>query len=336
MKYDIKFGDILAIDGSFLLHRALKKKALFELKSSTGQRTGGIYQFLRSLLFEFKKNGMSFPVVCWDNGLSKRRVAACGTYKHADERAIEQPPLTPEEAETDYLTQFRQQRAVLIELLDSLGIPSLRINGWEGDDLLYIVSKMSNKCTILTDDRDLLQLVDSKTSVRRPKADELVTADNFEETRGCTISEFVMMKAITGDGSDNIAGCCKGVGEKNAHSLIKLLESSNWDTSILHLPEKELRNYIKSLNDDTVKYRSAFSNFDMDKFLENIELVDLSKADEDVDDFIITAISSTVLNCRSKVDLFKSIKLLGSLEIREVSADDIITNVSLRYKNMVA
>ena len=195
------FNKIFIIDGSFLIHRSLHVQEIFNLKNSKGMRTGGIFGFLRSISAELKHCSDYYPVVTWDSGLSLRRVSADPFYKKANERGIDNKVLTPEELDNDYITQYRRQRNFVIKLLSYFGIPSLKFKNWEGDDLMFILTKLSKDSLVLTDDRDLLQLLSSTCKVRRPMADELWTLDEFLESMKLEdIYDFILWKVIRGDG----------------------------------------------------------------------------------------------------------------------------------------
>lgn len=336
--YPLTLKKILIIDGSFLIHRALHQRDLFELRSpDTGERSGGIFQFLRSLNYEMKNNSDFFPIVCWDSKLSKRRVSVDPCYKHANERNTNYEVLTEEEADNDYLTQYRTQRSKVIEILNYCGIPSLRFDSWEGDDLMYILSKMAEESRVLTDDRDLLQLLSENTSVYRPMAKELWTLDRFLESRNFeSIFDFIVWKAIIGDGSDNIPGCCKGTGEKSVNDFIKLLytfrdSSDNWDFSSYPSTIEEMKNWCTSFD---IKYKKSYLNFDPERFFINLKLVDLNLVDGDVDDVLIDQITSVLRDCRRQVNYFSLVKRLNSFGIKEVSADELLSKVSQRKDNL--
>ena len=85
MKFDKIFNKVLIIDGSYMIHRSLHIPEVFELKCSSGERTGGIFGFLRTLSSELRICGDYFPVVCFDEGLAPRRLAADPNYKKAME-----------------------------------------------------------------------------------------------------------------------------------------------------------------------------------------------------------------------------------------------------------
>ena len=194
-----RLNKVLIIDGSYMIHRALKVQELWDLKAkSTGLRTGGIFGFLRSLNYEFKGYDY-YPVVTWDSGLAQRRVEVYDKYKKHHLRTADrllhqcsneadlsikleetfQDESTLNEVirsvrdtlsagrietmnkldEDDYRAQYRRQRDILITILHALGVPSIKINGWEGDDLMVLLTRLSKESIVMTDDKDLIQLI---------------------------------------------------------------------------------------------------------------------------------------------------------------------------------
>jgi len=327
-----QFKKVLAIDGSYLLHRQLHINEIFELKNNNGDRTGGVFGFLRSLNNELKTCGDYFPIVCLDNGLSPRRTKADPCYKHNDIRTDNSKKvLTVEEHKDDYIEQYRIQRNMIYELLSYFGIPCLKFRDWEGDDLLYILSKISEESMILTDDRDMLQLLTPDCVVRRPMAKELINYNDFIESNNYDhIDDFIIAKAVLGDGSDNIPGSCKGVGKANINSLIKLLKST---IMMSESYPKEMDEMKELCTDLDIKYRKAFLNFDIDRFRINMELVDLNRVE--VTESILDSIVSTINNCKSNIDYFKAVSYLSNLEIKEFSVDNLIALVSNKYSSLM-
>lgn len=324
------FRSTFIVDGSYLIHRALHVKEIFDLRGPSGQRSGGAFQFMRSLSAEMKKNMGYFPILCWDAGLSPRRLKADPHYKHADERDNTPQVLTEEELDNDYLTQYRKQRAMVMELLSYAGIPSLRFPSWEGDDLVYIMTKISENGRVMSDDGDMKQLLSENTSVRRPMHNETLLLDSFLKDNGYRdISDFIKEKSFIGDGSDNIPGCCKGVGGKNALNVIKLTEIIGQDHIDIFKNEEVLR---KVCIDNNINFRKAYMNLDYNRYLTNLELIDLRRVE--IDSHILESIISTVSSCRSCVDYFAFNRNLHALGIKEVSADEIISEVSERYKSL--
>lgn len=328
----MKLNSVSIYDGSFLLHRALHLQEVFDLKNSKGVRTGGVFQFLRMFTKELRISGESFPVVVFDMGLNKRRVDVDPDYKNARERAIQDNQvLTPEESDLDYVTQYRKQRNILSVILPYMGVPVIKFAGWEGDDLICILSKLSNKCTIITDDRDMLQLLSPTCKVRRPMADELWSLDSFLESNGYSnIYEFVLYKAILGDSSDNIPSSCTGVGRGTTNEMVRLIKHYlGDDNNILSFPRNEVL-LKEACNKYNVKYRKAYLNWDLTRFAKNIELVDLTRVV--LSSQIIKSILASIRNSETSESYFNAIKVLSALEIRDVSVDEIIREVKLKRK----
>jgi len=341
MELDKIYKKILIVDGSFLLHRVLSVPDIFDLRNSKGERTGGIFQFLRSLVREIQINGDYFPIVCFDKGLSKRRTNADKNYKHYNEH-ISKPivHMTDSEKDADMLVQYRLQRNKIIQILSYVGIPALLFPEWEGDDLMYIISKMSESSLVITDDRDLLQLLSDSCNVRRPKADEVWDKTRFlKEGLKCgelsDLSDFVIYKSVIGDNSDNIPSSCAGVGEVTVGSFIPVLKHFSvngvWDFSNYPKTESDMRALCVELD---TKYRKAYLNFDAQRFLTNIELVDLSLVYNDISIEIIDNIKSFIYNSRNHVNYFTLIAELAKCEIKNIDVDTLMSTVKNRYDNL--
>lgn len=342
---DKLFNRLLIVDGSYFLHRSLKVKEIYDLRNSLGEGTGAIFSVLRMLNKELKICGDYYPVVCFDEGLAPRRVAVDPHYKHADERAEKHKQvLVPDNPEDEYLLQYRRQRNTLIEVLTRFGIPCLKYVPWEGDDLMYILTRVSSESLVLTDDKDLLQLLSNTTCVRRPMRDEMWTMDELLDAKKMSsIYDFTMTKAIVGDGSDNIPSCCKGVGEGTAHGLLRIINefyrvSHNkdsvltWEADWSEYPKSEdaLKSLCSKLD---ISPRKAYLNFDPKRFEINMELVDLERVE--IEDRILSSMITTLSTCRDSVDYFDVVRLLSRLEIREFPVDEFMSAVSNRVDNLL-
>lgn len=329
----VKINSIAIYDGSYFLHRALHLQEVFELKNSKGVRTGGIFQFLRMFTKELRSSGQAFPIVVFDMGLSKRRVDIDPEYKNAKERSIQDNQvLTPEESDIDYVTQYRKQRNILSVFLPYMGVPVIRFAGWEGDDLISILSKLAKQSMIVTDDRDMLQLLSNTCIVRRPKADETWTLNSFLECNGYEeIFDFVLAKSILGDSSDNIPSSCSGVGKGTTNEMVKFVKHYIKDStnSILTFPRNEVL-LKEACEKYEVKYRKAYMNWDLTRFSKNIELIDLSRVP--ITSQIVKSIFATIRNSETSTDFIKAVKLLSALEIRDVAVDEITREATLKRK----
>lgn len=314
--YKKRYNRLLLIDTSNIIHRCLCVPELFNLNNGTNV-TGGVFGALKVFLSELKLNTNYFPVALFDGGLAPRRLKVYEDYKgNASRDPL--PVLSEEEAKTDFLTQYRYTRTVLLDLLPKLGIPSIRIREWEADDLIYICSKLSNECRILSEDRDYVQLVSPTCSVRRPKSNELITISNFTEIMGYKDpEEFLKAKIILGDSSDQIPSCAKGVGPGTVLNLINLINETNGNYT---RDEKELK---KLCEDKEIKYRKAFINFNREEYIRNLQLIDLRLVDIDVKDYIIDSLVAQIESVQ-KDTVFNIVSILNNLKIQHLDYTTLI------------
>lgn len=203
---------ILVIDGNSILNRAFY--GIRFLSASDGTPTNGIYGFL-NILFK-NLDSASYDGVCVAFDVKEK------TFRHkmySEYKAQRSAP--PDEL----IAQF----PVLKEILDLLGYKRIELAGYEADDLIGTIAKRcrdeNTACDILTGDKDDLQLASENVKINlvitsKGKTDVTVYDDKAVfEKYGVTPSEFIEVKALMGDNSDNIPGV-KGIGEKTALSLI--------------------------------------------------------------------------------------------------------------------
>lgn len=325
----MKLNKIFIVDGSYLIHRALHVQNIFELKNTKGVGTGGIYQFLRSLNYNLRNYPDYYPIVTWDAGQSKRRLSIYPNYKHHEERMMDLNEAkelglkhSTDENTDHYLEEYHTQRDNLIEVLHALGIPCLRLSGWEGDDLMYILSKFSKDCIVMTDDKDLIQLLSPTTKILRPMRNEFLIYDEYQKTHNDPkMRKFIITKAIIGDGSDNIPKCANGVGQKSAEWIANVIVTNpnNWKSIVSNAKRKFIRSFI---NEDSLK-----------QFNINMQLIDLTKVDDEIDDNIKSIIESEIVTNLRKPDFFKTVSLLNDLEITDLDINQLVSDLTKRYKN---
>lgn len=297
-------------------------ESIFNLTNSEGVRTGGIFQFLRSMTMEMRNTPGYYPIVTWDAGLAPRRLAVYPNYKHHADRLIESAELKQLGVETveedEYLKEYHNQRAQLIEILHQLGIPSLRFDSWEGDDLLYILSKFTDDGVVLTDDRDLIQLMSPTISIARPLADEFLIYDEWQkEHNDPGMRKYVIAKSIVGDGSDNIPKCAQGVGGKTAEYIAELMVND---------PD----GWLDQLKNSTRKAHKSFaSDESIKQFQINMELIDLSRVE--ITDEIVNLVTAEVLNNIHSPFYFGVVGKLGALEITKLDTDNLISMLTSMY-----
>ena len=309
---------ILEVDGSYMIHRALHVSSIYQLTNSRGEGTGGVFQFFRSLFSEMRNYPGYFPIICWDNGLADRRVALYPNYKCHEDRLLESAELKrlgAEPEEDEYLIQYHAQREKVMEILGYLGVPSLIFKHWEGDDLLYILSRMFKDTIVLTDDRDLIQLLSPNTRVARPMAGEVLEYYSYqEEHRDPDMKKFVITKSICGDGSDNIPSCAKGVGGVTADIISDLIINNpdNWHELVESHSNRRVRLFGNS---------DAYNQLDI-----NLQLIDLNYVD--ITDEIVRDISNTI-NAQMKLpNYFKAMIAFNTLEVQDFDLNGMIANLT--------
>ena len=202
--------NLMIIDGSSLLYRAFY--AMPPLSDSQGRPTNAVYGFLNMLLKLYADLDPYYVAVAFDKDKHTFR-----NELYADYKATRKP--APDE--------LRPQFALIREVLACLGIHVLETEGYEGDDIIGTVAKQvptdDTSVSVITGDRDALQLVDDNITVYLTKKgiSEMlaVTPDVMQEEYGYTPAQVIDMKALMGDTSDNIPGV-PGVGEKTALKLI--------------------------------------------------------------------------------------------------------------------
>lgn len=208
---------LVVIDGKSVFYRGYY--AMSGLSTSDGTPTGGVYGFV-SLAFEvIKQISPDYVVVAWDKkGTSTaRRTAIYPEYKAGRKR----PP-----------EDFFEQIPLLRDFIEALGWPFLECDGYEADDILGTLSEQANAqgimSCLITSDLDMLQLIDSDTEVFAMKKGfsqiERFDLESFENKYGLKQSQFLDLKALQGDSSDNIPGV-PGVGPKTATLLLQEFET---------------------------------------------------------------------------------------------------------------
>lgn len=308
----------LIIDGSYTLHRALHTPGLEDLTTSQGIKSGGVFGALRMLQAEMKKFPGYFPIVCFDRGLAKRRTDLYPDYK-ANRSRQEADALIAAgvEEKDDYLEEYRRQRGDLIGILKSFGIPSLLISGWEGDDLMYLLSSVTKDAIVLSDDKDMLQLVSPTCKVRRAMRDELI---DYESGEYYHYPRFIIRKSIVGDGSDNIPQVAKGVGETSADKIAEAIghyAHDEWQSRLVEIKDTLGTRLSKSAE----KVLENWSQFEINYQLMDLHLVSPPDGFEQMikDLVTITAGRSNVMTAYT---------MLSQYEVTTIFPDQIIAMVA--------
>ena len=201
----------LIIDGSSLFFRAFY--ALPLLKTKRGLYTNAIYGFVMMVENAIEKINPSHVAVCFDMKGKTFRLEIYKDYKGTRQK-------TPNELE--------QQWPLVRDILGHMNIKILESPVYEADDIAGTLAKLGSEegfeNYLLTGDKDYFQLVNDKTKVlftRKGITDmDIITVEKIEEDYGIEPLEFIELKALMGDSSDNIPGIY-GIGEKTGLKLVR-------------------------------------------------------------------------------------------------------------------
>ena len=218
---------ILLIDGHSILNRAFY--GLPELTNAEGLHTNAIYGFLNILFRIVEEEKPDYLTVAFDLHAPTFRHEMYADYK-GTRKGMPQ--------------ELREQVPVMKDVLMAMGITIVAKEGYEADDLLGTLAKKSEArgmdVTVLSGDRDLLQLASKHICIRIPKTrfGKTTIEDYFEEDvkekYQLTPAQIIELKALMGDSSDNIPGL-PGVGEKTATKI--LLEYGTVENAWKHVEE---------------------------------------------------------------------------------------------------
>ena len=298
-------SNLLLIDGHSILNRAYYGIPI--LTNHEGIHTNAIYGFINIMLKAIEDEHTDAVAVAFDLKTPTFRHKMYDVYKGT------RKPM-PEE--------LREQVPIIKEILSAMNIPVITLEGYEADDILGTLAKREqaegNNVVIMSGDRDLLQLADNNIKIRLPKTIKGKTEiENYYPSDvvakyGTTPSEFIDLKGLMGDTSDNIPGV-PGIGEKTATAIITRFHSiENAYNHIDEVTPPKARNNLKEHYDMAV----------LSKQLATIEIN--APVDFDMD-------RACIVNMFTKeaYDMFKRYELKSLLkyfEVAEVENKDIIEN----------
>ena len=239
-----KKNKLLLIDGSSVAFRAFF--ALYHqidrFKNANGLHTNAVYGFNLMLSHLLERIQPTHVLVAFDAGKTTFRTEMYADYKGGRAK-------TPDE--------FREQFPFIREQLDHLGIRHYELAQYEADDIIGTLDKMAETTsvpfdvTIVSGDKDLIQLTDDNTVVEISKKGvaefEEFTPAYLKEKMGLTPEQFIDLKALMGDKSDNIPGVTK-IGEKTGIKL--LLEYGSLDGIYEHIDEMKASKMKENLIND--------------------------------------------------------------------------------------
>ncbi len=237
---ETKKNSFYLIDGYALLYRSHFALIRNPLINSKGQHTSAIYGFTNALLKLIKEESPDYIVTVFDGKEKTFRHEMYPEYKATREKM-------PDE--------LRSQLPILWDLVDSLNIKSLLVNGFEADDIIGTLAIMGKKnnfdCRIISGDKDFMQLIDSDIKLHTPgkNGSSIIFGPNEVKKKwGVIPSKIVDLLGLMGDSSDNVPGV-RGVGAKTA---VKLLEQyGSFEKIIQNADDVKNKKIRESLKNET-------------------------------------------------------------------------------------
>jgi len=229
------------IDGKSIFYRGYF--AMPNLATKDGTPTGGVYGFAVLALEVIKKLKPDYVAVAWDKPKTniRRRLELYPEYK-----AGRKPP-PPD---------FYEQIPVLHELLQAFGWPLYELDDYEADDIMGTLAVQAREkgleTLLITSDLDMLQLINGNVKVYALKKGlsniELYSPKSFEAKYGIGVDQFLDLKSLKGDSSDNIPGV-PGIGEKGAIELLKQYKTLDGVYENLPLLKDSMRKKLEAGKD---------------------------------------------------------------------------------------
>lgn len=208
---------IILVDGNNLLFRSFYATAYqgVIMKNSKGFPTNALYGFINMMHKIIEEEAPSYIMVAFDKGKTFRH------DKYVDYKA----------GRSEMPDELRLQFPKAKEALEALGIKYFEIDNYEADDIIGTLSlEVENRddfiATIISSDKDLLQLVSDKVVMKLLKQSGhiMMTKEEFEKTYQVPPIRMIDLKSLMGDPSDHIPGV-KGIGEKTAINLLSKFNS---------------------------------------------------------------------------------------------------------------
>ena len=255
---------IAVIDGNSLMHRAFHAVPP-TMNAPDGTPTNAVFGFM-AMLLKFMDGEHPDAIVCaFDAGRPEFRMKAIEGYK------AQRPPMDPD---------LKAQFPLIEKLLEAMDVPVVRIDGWEGDDILGTIAArdeaLGYETLLVTGDKDAYQLASDLTRIVTTKKGVTDIAiygpDEVKERYGVTPEQVPDYLGLKGDSSDNIPGVA-GIGEKTAAKLLQAygsLEGLYANTDELKGKQKERIEEHKEDAFASRKVATIIRDLDFDLDLENI------------------------------------------------------------------
>lgn len=249
---------IILVDGNNLLFRSFFATSYSGviMRNSKGFPTNALYGFINMMHKIIDEEKPSYIMVAFDKGK---------TFRHDK---YESYKAGRKEMPEELKVQFPKAKKVL----DTMGIKHFEIDNYEADDIIGTLAKKVDEedqfvATIISSDKDLLQLISDEVDVKLLKTKGFIRFDTqvFKETYGVSPIHMIDLKALMGDASDHIPGV-KGIGEKTAIQLLSRYQTL--DNLYDHLDEVGGKTAEKLRNDK----ENAYMSYDLATIYRNVEI----------------------------------------------------------------
>ena len=223
-----------------------------DLKTKEGIETGTITRFMNmfnKIMMQIKPTHIA---VVWDSAEETFRKKLYPEYK-ANRHKNDKEPIID-------MNIVHKQFRMIRKILDLLGIISINIPGYEGDDLCGSLANISeaDETYIVTGDKDSFQLIDKDTYVIFPKNGftdfDIANLQYIEDKFGITVDQYIGLKALQGDQSDNILGYV-GCGPKTASKMLNEFGDSD---IIAKLKQEDLSHYNKKIRANLEDWQNRY------------------------------------------------------------------------------
>lgn len=236
---------LMCIDGANLLARAFFATSHGGtdklLKTSNGKYTNAVYGMIQSFFGLLKRHIPENVSILWD-------VSRASTWRRlywADYKGTR--------GDTD--PALKEQFETAWEVFSMMGVPQFRVDPFEADDLIGMLSARWSKerkspCFIVSNDRDLYQLLDENVSIiRQQNGKEIIYKESdFETEYGIKVNQWIDAKALEGDTGDNIPGV-SGVGEKAVFPMLQQFGNIEGIYQDLSAVSANFKRYVKKLEE---------------------------------------------------------------------------------------
>src|SRR5574344_126829 len=308
---------VILIDGNNLMFRSYYATAYSGalMKNSKGMPTNALYGFVTMINKIIEEEKPEYMAVAFDIGKNFRH-AKYDNYKAG---RVETPK------------ELLLQMPVARDILEGMGIKHYEVENYEADDIIGTIAKMAEidpefDATIVSSDKDLLQLISNEVDVKllKQKGNIRYNHDTFVKDFGIEPINIIDLKALAGDPSDNIPGV-KGIGDKTA---LKLLQQYHTIENIYdHLDEVKGSLHDKLANDKD----SAFFCKDICTIYKDVPL------NEDLKEMLYEGPNPKLDQIYNDLEFYSLLKKIPKKEVKAISNYEEFTSVNdLNKKGIIS